>query len=55
MSKVTVVTRPDLGWDCVVSVFSGLSLQEIRDQFPGSEYVLTQVEIETTLDNYLDS
>lgn len=55
MSKVTVVTRPDLGWDCVVAVFSGISLQEIRDRFTGSEYVLTQTEVETTLDNYLDT
>lgn len=55
MSKVIVVTRPDLGWDCVVAVFSGLSVQEIRDQFPSTEYVLTQVEVETSLDNYIDS
>lgn len=55
MSKVTVVTRADLGWDCIVAVFSSISMQEIRDRFPSTEYILTQVEVETSLDDYLDT
>lgn len=55
MSKVIVVTRPDLGWDRVVAVFSGLSMQEVRDRFPSTEYVHAQVEVETSLDRYLDN
>lgn len=55
MNKVTVVTRPDLGWDCVVAVLAGVPIQDILDRFPSSEFVLTEVEVETSLDEYLDT
>jgi hypothetical protein len=47
---VIVVTGLELGWDNVVGVFSGVSLEELQTKFSEERYVHTYMEIETSLD-----
>lgn len=42
MSEVTVVTKPDLGWDCIVAVFKtdDVSKESLEELFNSNEYVI---------------
>lgn len=51
-NRVIVVTGLYLGWDCVVGVFSGVSEECLRKQFPEGEYVLSDCALETNVFNY---
>ena len=47
---VYVVTGLDLGWDCVVGVFTNVNHDELIKCFPEGEYVITERTIESNLD-----
>lgn len=51
---VYVVTNPELGWDCVVGVFSGenLTKKEIKQRFPDQEYCIFEQNLEEDLSNH---
>lgn len=42
MSEVTIVTNPELGWDCIVAVFKtdDISKESLEQVFPKDEYVI---------------
>ena len=52
MTKVYVVTRTDLGWDCVVGVYTtAVSLEALQKEFPEDDsYVISDMTLETKLD-----
>lgn len=45
--KVYVVTGLQLGWDCVVAVYSHehVTFEELDRQYPADEYVVTMHEV----------
>lgn len=47
MSKVYVVTNPELGWDCVVGVFNcdDNSKESLEKVFPKGEHVIRQQQV----------
>lgn len=47
---VYVVTGLDLGWNCVVGVYSGVTLKELQKRFPKGEYVISDMRIETEIE-----
>lgn len=55
-NKVYVVTGTDLGWDCVVGVFSAVEVNYagLRHRFPERQYVITKREVESSLADYED-
>lgn len=42
MTEVIVVTKPELGWDCIVAVFKAddVSRQSLLKVFPTDQYVV---------------
>ena len=55
-NNVYVVTGLELGWDCVVGVFatSSVNYDDLRNQFPKGQYVITTREVEFDTSNYAD-
>ena len=55
-NNVYVVTGLELGWDCVVGVFatSAINYDDLRNQFPKDQYVITTREVEVDTSNYAD-
>jgi len=51
-NTVIIVTEIDLSWDCVVGVFTGISKEDLEQEFPPNSYSLHQCSIETNLNNY---
>ena len=51
---VIVVTGLELGWDCVVGVFAGVTQEELEQRFPPDKYILTKQQVETNLIGYYD-
>ena len=47
--RVYVVTGLELGWDCVVGVFSNVSKTELEIEYPEEDYVITEVTLQETL------
>jgi hypothetical protein len=47
--KVYVVTGLEMGWDCVVGVYTNISFRELEQQFPEEDYVITLMTVEETL------
>lgn len=49
MAKVFVVTGLDLGWDCVVAVFSAdtVSVDALGAQYKRPDYVISELTVET--------
>jgi hypothetical protein len=52
--KVHVITDTELGWDCVVAVFSGKTREELRAEFPQENYVIIEMYVETKFYSDLD-
>lgn len=51
--KVWVVTNTELGWDCVVAVFSTeLSKEEVKKRFSEDSYVVQAHVIENDLSDW---
>lgn len=50
MKNVFVVTGTDLGWDCVVAVYSAddVTLEALEAGYPYPDYVITERDLETT-------
>lgn len=42
MTEVTIVTKPDLGWDCIVGVFKtdDVGKKTLEALFPEDQYVI---------------
>lgn len=53
MDEVYVVIGLDLGWDCVVGVFKGVSYEDLEARF-GRGYVIRDLYIQTNLDEVND-
>lgn len=54
MSNIIIVTRPDLGWDCVVDVFLGseYTLEQVKKEFPSSDgYIVDDKTTSKLYDN----
>lgn len=49
MKKVYVVTRPDLGWDCVVAVYYNVSTKKLLKEYPEPDYVIKDMTVETEI------
>lgn len=47
--KVYVVTCPDLGWDCVVGVYTDVSIEELKAEYEEDCYVITEKTVEKYL------
>ena len=50
MKKVYVVTRPDLGWDCVVAVYYNVSTKKLKTEYLEPDYVITERDVETEIE-----
>jgi hypothetical protein len=48
MKTVYVVTGPQLGWDCVVAVYTeSVTLKTIKEEYPEPEYIISKMTLET--------
>lgn len=52
-NTVYVVTRTDLGWDCVVAVYTtAVSLEALQKEFPEDDsYVISDLTVRTKLES----
>lgn len=47
---VYVVTGLELGWDCVVAVYTDtVPLEELQKVYPEGEYVISEVALKSTI------
>ncbi len=49
--NVWVVTRPDLGWDSVVGVFMGVTMADLKKEYPYPEYIIQDHTVETQVES----
>ena len=47
--KVYVVTGLELGWDCVVGVFTNVTRAALEAEFSEDYYVITELEVQTEI------
>lgn len=52
MNTLYVVTNTELGWDCVVGVFSGLTREQLDEKFDKYPYVISEMAVETNLESW---
>lgn len=46
-NKVYIVTSPELGWDCIVGVYTNTTLEDLKVAYPGKAYVIQEHYVET--------
>lgn len=49
--EVYVVTGLELGWDCVVGVYAGVTMEQLDKVYPSNQYVITLQTVETKIEN----
>jgi hypothetical protein len=54
MKSVIVVTSTELGWDCVVGVYEGVSLEALQAAYKDPHYVYSEVDVETEVPDFGD-
>lgn len=47
MKPVFVVTSTELGWDCVVGVYQGVSIEALQAAYSRDCYVFSEMTLET--------
>lgn len=52
MTIALVVTKTDPGWNAPIAVFIGIKWEVLERRFPSDEYMIDEIEIESSLANW---